>query len=461
MWADRRDCQTALTGIVAVGENGSVRVEDETRLRGDLIDQVVWHAVHHAAEDMRDYCRWLIRSVAAAQGILPASIHDLYKAMGRGEAGGFTTPAINVRGLTVDVARSIIRAAQSNSVGAFLFEIARSEIGYTDQRPAEYSASVLAAAIKEGYRGPIFIQGDHFQVNVKKFLEDPEKEIGTIRDLIREALEAGFYNIDIDSSTLVDLSQPTVQEQQRLNFEKAAELTRFIRENEPGGVTVSIGGEVGEVGGKNTTVEEAETFINNYNETLASFGENLVGISKLSIQTGTSHGGVVLPDGTMAQVSIDFDALREISTLCREKYQLSGAVQHGASTLPEEAFDHFVRSGASEVHLATAFQNMIYDRLPEDLFKDMRSWVMETFESSRKEDDTDEQLFYKERKRAFGPFKMQLWGLSEEVRAVIRSDLEKQFAFLFNKLSVVNTREAVDRTVNPVAVEILSPATLS
>ena len=198
LWADRRDCQTALTGIVAVGENGSVRVEDETRLRGDLIDQVVWHAVHHAAEDMRDYCRWLIRSVAAAQGILPASIHDLYKAMGRGEAGGFTTPAINVRGLTVDVARSIIRAAQSNSVGAFLFEIARSEIGYTDQRPAEYSASVLAAAIKEGYRGPIFIQGDHFQVNVKKFLEDPEKEIGTIRDLIREALEAGIYNIDID-----------------------------------------------------------------------------------------------------------------------------------------------------------------------------------------------------------------------------------------------------------------------
>ncbi len=460
MWADRGECHAALRGIIEVREDGSVRVEDEGRLRADGIDSLVYNAVHHSAAEMKDYCRWLIRCVAEAQGIRPASIHDFYMAMGRGEVGGFTVPAINIRGLTFDAARAVIRAAQARNVGALLFEIARSEIGYTEQRPGEYAASVLAAAVKEGRRGPLFIQGDHFQFNAKKFAEDPDKELNDLRDLTREAVEAGFYNIDIDSSTLVDLSQPNVKEQQRLNFEKAVELTRFIREIQPKGITVSVGGEVGEVGGKNTTVDEAEVFIENYRETLASHGSDLAGISKLSIQTGTRHGGFVLPDGSMADVSIDFDALRDISKLCREKYGLSGAVQHGASTLPEEAFGQFVESGASEVHLATAFQNMIYERIPDDLREEVHSYVLKTFESNRKEGDTDEQLTYNERKRAFGPFKRQFWDLPEEVRSPIRTDLEGQFGFLFEKLSVVNTREAVDRFVKPVDVRLPLPAAL-
>ncbi|MFQ5913673.1 MAG: class II fructose-bisphosphate aldolase [Nitrospinota bacterium] len=460
MWVDRGECNAALEGVIEVKEDGSVQVKDQGRLRGDIIDDLAYQGVHHASAEMRDYCRWLIRRVGEAQGIHPASIHDLYMAMGRGEAGGFTVPAINIRGLTFDVARAVVRAALARGVGALIFEIARSEIGYTEQRPGEYGSSVLAAAVKEGFRGPIFLQGDHFQVNAKKFAEDPDKELDALRDLIREALDAGFYNVDIDSSTLADLSKPDVKEQQRLNFEKAAELTRFIREIEPEGVTVSVGGEVGEVGGKNTTVEEAGVFIENFRQTLASDGSDLVGISKLSIQTGTRHGGVVLPDGSIAQVSIDFDALGDISKLCRERYGLSGAVQHGASTLPEEFFDRFVKSGASEVHLATAFQNILYERIPQELRHEVHAWVLKTFESSRKKGDTDEQLIYKERKRAFGPFKKSFSDLPEDARSRVRTSLEERFGFLFEKLNVVNTREAVDRFVKPVKVSIPVPAAL-
>ena len=89
-------------------------------------------------------------------------------------------------------------------MGPFIFEIARSEIGYTFQRPAEYAVAVTAAAIKAGYYSPLFIQGDHFQVSAKKFAR-PGEEVREIKDLIWEAIEAGFYNIDIDTSTLVDL----------------------------------------------------------------------------------------------------------------------------------------------------------------------------------------------------------------------------------------------------------------
>ena len=89
--------------------------------------------------------------------------------MGQRKAGGFTVPAMNLRMMTYDTARAVFRAAKALSAGAFIFEIARSEIGYTEQRPHEYAASVLAAALREGSRGPVFFQGDHVQVNAKKY----------------------------------------------------------------------------------------------------------------------------------------------------------------------------------------------------------------------------------------------------------------------------------------------------
>src|SRR2546425_733481 len=80
--------------------------------------------------------------------------------------------------------------------GAILFEIARSEIAYTEQRPSEYTCSVLCAALREGHRGPVFLQGDHFQVNAKKFAANPEGEVGEVKKLATEAIAACFYNID-------------------------------------------------------------------------------------------------------------------------------------------------------------------------------------------------------------------------------------------------------------------------
>ena len=96
------------------------------------IDELVWAAVFGETADDRGAARWSLRTQAAAAGIRPASIHDLYMAMGRGDAGGFTVPAINVRAMSYDTARAVIRAAKKLNAGAFIFEIARSEIGYTE-----------------------------------------------------------------------------------------------------------------------------------------------------------------------------------------------------------------------------------------------------------------------------------------------------------------------------------------
>ncbi|MDL1971287.1 MAG: class II fructose-bisphosphate aldolase [Candidatus Desulfofervidaceae bacterium] len=436
---------------VARWEGEVLNVQDEVRLKDEVIEELVYTAVFAEDETLKEVARWSIRALALALGIIPATIHDLYMAMGRGEVSGFTVPAMNLRGMTYDVARQVFKLALEKNIGAFIFEIAKSEIGYTEQRPSEYAACILAAAVKEGFRGPVFIQGDHFQFNRKKFAEDPEAELEVIKNLTKEAIEAGFYNIDIDPSTLVEYSRPTLIEQQKENYECTAEMTAFIRELEPQGVTISVGGEIGHIGGKNSTVEEFEAFMKGYLQKLKEFGD-FAGISKISVQTGTAHGGVPLPDGTVAKVKLDFEVLRNISEVARKKYGMSGAVQHGASTLPDELFDKFPEVGTSEIHLATGFQNIIYDHLPEDIKIEVYNYIKENFRGEWKEDMTEQQFIYKTRKKAFGPFKRTFWELPTEVKEKILAALYQKFHLLFEKLNVFNTRQYVEKYINPIKI---------
>jgi len=388
---------------------------------------------------------------AYEKDVYPWSINDLYLARGRGEFKGFTVPAINLRVMTYELACAIFRVAKRLNAGTFIFEIAKSEMGYTSQLPYEYTSMCLAAAVEEGFKGPVFIQGDHFQLNAKKYTQDPKKEIESLKILITEAIRGGFYNIDIDSSTLVDLSKKDFKEQQLHNYKVCAELTKFIREIQPEGLHISIGGEIGEVGGKNSTPEDLFAFMKGYNELV---GKNTPGISKISIQTGSSHGGVVLPDGSVAKVKIDFDTLKNLSKIAKENYGMAGAVQHGASTLPKEAFGKFPEVGAAEVHLATQFQNLVYDStsFPKDLKERMYKWLNDNLASEKKEGQTEEQFIYKTRKKALGQFKKDILDIPQKEKDVIVKEVESEFQFLFEKLNIKDTMELLSKYAKPKAV---------
>jgi len=445
----------SLKGIMSVNK-GVVELKDKAGL-AKVMDELVYEAVFTADKDRQIALFLLIKEAAKAAGSVPASIQGLYEEMGKNYPG-FTVPAINIRGLTYDTAKAIFRKANEMNVGAMIFEIARSEIGYTKQRPLEYSTVVLAAAVKEGFSGPIFVQGDHFQLIRKNYLADPKPETDYVKGLIKEAIEAEFYNIDIDSSTLVDLEKPTLKEQQKPNFENAASLGAYIREIQPKGVDVSVGGEIGEIGGKNSNPDELRAYLDGFKEIFKA-GK---GLSKLSVQTGTSHGGVVLPDGTLAKVKIDFDTLRILSDMARKEYGLSGCVQHGASTLPEEAFHMFPETGTSEVHLATGFQNIMYDSkaMPSDFKKEVYEFIKTEYKKEWKEGQTEEQFIYSTRKKGFGPLKKKWWDLPAAVKAPIMKELEDRFGLLFDKLKVGNTKEIVNRTVKPVVVKKEIPESL-
>ena len=297
-----------LDGAVRLHGDG-VEVSDPEAVRAGLVDELVWTAVFGDGET-RDAARWLIRVLAPAMGAWPASIHDLYMAAGRREYADVTTPAINLRGMAYDLARTVFRAGHATQSKQILLELARSEMGYTDQRPAEYASVVLAAAIKE--------------------------------------------------------------------------------------------------------------------------------------------------------VSVDFDTLANLSRAAKDDWGMGGAVQHGASTLPESAFSRFADADAVEVHLATAFQNAIYDSeaFPADLKEEIYAHLAKNLASERKPNQTDTQFYYTTRKQGFGPFKRQFWSMPEETKATILGELQPRFELIMHELRVAGRGELVDRYVKRVDVDVPAPEAL-
>lgn len=422
-----------------------ITVKDEARLREFGIDNLIYSAVLSDDSQTRHLSRVYIRKLARQLGIYSASIHPLYKAFGEEKVKGFTVPAMNMRAITYDVAREVFKKAIELEAASFIFELSRSEAIYTKQNQDEVAVCIYAAAIKEGYTGPVFLQGDHYQFDAKKFKEYPQGQIDEIQLAIKDALSAGFCNIDIDASTLVDLSLPTKAEQQKNNYEMTAIMTKFIRSMQPGGVTVAIGGEIGHIGDVNSDTEDFEAFMAGYLSKLQVPEDQK--ISKVSVQTGTSHGGTPNPDGTLAEVKLDFNVLESIGKIAREKYGMGGPVQHGASTLPNDMFGKFPEVGTVEIHLATGFLSIVYEAMPEYMRNKLYDYVRQNFGGEKEEGWTDEQFIYKTRKKAIGPNKKELWLLSEDDKGPIRQKLAEELEILFQKLNIVGSAHTVRQYV--------------
>lgn len=112
-------------------------------------------------------------------------------------------------------------------------------------------------------------------------------------------------------------------------------------------------------------------------------------------------------------------------------------------------------SKSNVLSIQSGFQNIIFDSknfpgaLRERVYQDLH----QAHGQEKKPGDTDKQFLYKSRKQSFGVFKRDLWHLPEETLR-LWGELEKQFAFLFQKLNMVNTGETVHRYVKPRQVTI-------
>lgn len=453
VYAGSRDDQSGLNALIA-----SVSVRKD---RLDIVDQdqlmnsigVLARLGAFGDSEVQKDAHRFAWEIAQALGIFPASIDALYRRVGQEKVAGFTVPAMNMRAIAYRSARGVFHAMHELQVGAAIFELSRGEIGFTGQRPHEYATSILCAAIAEGHTGPVFIQGDHFQISAAKFSEDAEAEVAAVEALIAEAVSAGFYNIDIDTSTLVDLSRSEVAAQQEPNYALSARLANFTRSIEPEGVTISLGGEIGEVGEENSTVEEVIAYLDGFARRTP---EGQLGLTKLSIQSGTRHGGNVLADGSFGDMPIEFDLIDKLSATCRTPHGLGGCVQHGASMLTFEKIAKLPAVGCVEVHLAAAFLNAVYDSLPDELVSQADDWAKQNFPDDWKPDWSEAQFLHHARRFPIRPFKHTWWQATACHDAVQAAVYQAAIGY-FRALKVENTKSLVEDAIVHAPVDWVPP----
>jgi hypothetical protein len=141
---------------------------------------------------------------------------------------------------------------------------------------------------------------------------------------------------------------------------------------------------------------------------------------------------------------------------------MAGAVQHGASTLPDELFDQFPVHETAEIHLATGFQNILYDAggLPDALREETMAWIRANCAGERTPGQTEDQCLHKPRTTAIGPFKRQLWSLPGEAAEEIGANLRAKFGQLFDELQIAGTRALVEQHITRVSLHRPLPASL-
>lgn len=381
-----------------------------------------------------------LTDLAIKSGVFPATIVHIYRGLATKKLPPMTIPAINLRGMTYDIARVVWRVAVNQNAGPIIFELAPSESEIGDQSFEEYAAMILAAAAREGWRGPVFLQGDHIAV-------ESIEAVSEIKILCRRLINAGFYQIDIDASHIPPPHEANLSTFHQENAFITAEITEYIRSVEDPDIPITLGAEVGEIGKRNTSPKDVESFMSAY---LARLSKGIIPFDKISVQTGTRHGGYVLVDGTTGEMPLDLLLIADLSRMVRDQYNITGLVQHGASTLSFENLASLVDRGVIEVHLATGIQNIVFDHpaFPAELRSEMISSLViplhtpEGVEQQDKSDNlSDAQQFYNARWSAWGTYKHQLWNLPDEVKNEINITLEAWFINLFRSLQIINRQQ--------------------
>jgi hypothetical protein len=428
------DIESTLRGVVEIKGN-EVEVVDADRLREACIDRLVYNAIFHESEEFRYFLQWLIREVAAKLVVYPTSIQGLHEAAVLGVAPVFTAPALSLHALSYDVARACFRAARETGAGAFIFGYTDEVAGYGFQPPAEYATCILAAAIREGYQRAVFLQSDNIRIGRASYQVSRDDEIDRLKERIEEAITAGFFNIDLDTSSLADFSHPSFPEQHQQSGRECAELVAFIREIEPEELSVDIGAEIKAMGDGNLTADQFRAFMESFYVQL-----NLPGgkkdLSKIVVLVG--------------EADVDLNLVRDLGEIARREYGLSLAVRSGITPIPETLFPQFPGNNVSELHLVAPFEDLIFDHeaFPVELKKDIYRWIDSEWPGERQAGVSGEAFYRATRKRALLPFKRALWDLPQELRDQMMADVQAKVVSYFDMLRVSNTtglvRDAVD-----------------
>lgn len=446
-YADKAELLESLKGIVRVGEH-DVIVQHGEKLK-QLIDPLVHNALFNPQTAVRETARWVIHAAAHYMGVLPSSLQSLYLARGRGEYLSKTVPLVSLSGVTYDMARAFFRAMKTTGCATCLFELNLQSFtapDQCDQSPLEFSSCVLAAAIRESFHGPVFLQLGGLSYHNDRFYKNPSTENQQLRQLLRTAVQSGIYNLSIDASTLIEPSGSTGDtnwvQRQRRNFEQIAALTVALRDFEPHEIAVGLGAHMGK---HNTSLGALNAFMDGYLDELKKDGPELQGLCKLEV---TAH----LPNSKQLDVGL-LEKLRDATV---SKYHLGGLVlRHlGELTLPQ--LHRLPQLQVLEADVSTHLYNALFEsnNFPTELRQQIDDYMKDAQRSQWETGDSETQFLNKTRHRHLSPFKKALAAASSAMREAWIHDLQPTAIELIRVLGVAESTTLVRDKVRVTATQL-------
>jgi len=254
-----------------------------------------------------------------------------------------------------------------------IYEIAKSELGYTEFTPQSFAEFIIEENERLGNRDvPFAVHGDHITV------AKPE-EVEPVRRLMAQELEAGFTSFAIDASHM----------ENDKNLEATSDLARPIIE---AGLNLEV--ELGEIGAKSgnaegfTQPDEAKWFI-------GELDKRGIRPDLLAINNGSIHGTYF---GT-SQEGIQLDLTRSIWEAI-QPWSVDIA-QHGITGTSLDKISSFIQYGIRKGNVGTLWQNISfglamnqngnclttsdkeyikrpYRGIPDELWDEIVKWAVET-----------------------------------------------------------------------------------
>ena len=254
-----------------------------------------------------------------------------------------------------------------------MYEIAKSELTYTEFTPSSFVAFIVQENERLGNTEvPFAVHGDH--ITVKKL-----EEVENVRTIIGDELKAGFTSFAIDASHM---------ENER-NLAATSELAKPIVE-----IGLGLEVELGEIGAKSgssegfTQPDEARWFIENLHA--KGVQPDLLAINNGSIHGtyfGTTHEGI--------QLELTGDIWNVIQPWSVD------IAQHGITGTSLDKISSFIKYGIRKGNVGTLWQNIAFglamsqdgnaltteDRqyikrpyrgIPDELWREMAAWAVET-----------------------------------------------------------------------------------
>ena len=427
----------SIAGVLKINTAGEVKLIVPRMFEGEFVERLARTSALAPGIKTRKTAAFYIRAAAEAKNIWFDSLSVFYEHSCSRKFSGLVIPAFNIPGMTFSIARIIFRSYRKYNTGPFIFQLSPLEMADTAQTPWEYSACILAAAMRERYSGPIFIQCNAIKLSDHISPDSSPDRFEPLAILLKDCINAGFYHFVLDDSVIDSLEQSEL-------FSCADfgdTWFSLIRKNSPRVLDIQTGIELV----KSPLHPDKQNDLEQYTQWIQS--------ELIQRQAECSVSKILRPFELCENGNDDSEKQN------RSHFHVAYCERRKSKSKTQQ----WTETGVQELHSRRLFQDIIFDHpeFPLGLKEQLRVHLTQEYTIGTKPDWTDDQFYTKLRSRAWRSYKKALWSLDDRTKAIILGELEKTINHYFASSRLENAFKWTNRNYKqPVAVPLDPPELL-